>query len=112
MKQSEDQLQAEVYQFFHNNYPNLRGLLFACPNGGRRNPREAQKLKATGVVAGVADLLFIYKSKIYCFELKTPTGTQQKVQKDWQLIVENQGVDYFVVRSLDEYKLIIERIIA
>lgn len=108
---SEDQLQAIIYQWFHNNFPNLRGLLFAVPNGGWRNPREAQKLKATGTVAGVADLLFIYRGRIYCFELKTPTGTQQKVQKQWQLIVENQGVDYFVVRSLEQFQNMLQNIL-
>lgn len=108
---TEDQLQAKIYQHFHNHYPNLRGLLFAVPNGGWRNAREAQKLKSTGVVAGVADLLFIYKKRIYCFELKTAKGTQQKVQKQWQQVVENQGVDYFIIRSLDEFKKVLNNIL-
>jgi hypothetical protein len=37
-------------------YPELRQLLFAIPNGGFRDKREAAKLKATGTKAGVSDI--------------------------------------------------------
>lgn len=33
-------------------------LLFAIPNGGSRHPGEAQRLKESGVLAGVPDLFF------------------------------------------------------
>jgi hypothetical protein len=35
-------------------------FLFAIPNGGRRNVREAARLKKQGVKAGVSDLFFAY----------------------------------------------------
>lgn len=34
-------------------------LFFHCPNGEHRNKRTAAKLKAMGVLPGVADLIFI-----------------------------------------------------
>lgn len=107
---TEDQLQSTCHIWFWNHHPNLRKLLFAVPNGGWRNEREAAKLKSTGVVAGVADMLLIYQARVYCIEMKTDTGKQQKSQREWQLIVENQGVDYFICRSLDEFKIIINKI--
>lgn len=37
-------------------YPGV--IVFAVPNGGLRNPKEAVRLKAEGVLAGVPDLVF------------------------------------------------------
>lgn len=42
---------------FRLEYPALARLLFAIPNGGRRSPREAARLKDEGVQAGVPDLM-------------------------------------------------------
>jgi hypothetical protein len=63
MKKSEDRIQQECYRWFHNTYPELRGLLFHVPNGGKRDGREAKKLKTMGVVPGVADLIFLYNGR-------------------------------------------------
>jgi len=108
---SEDRLQQDCYVWFHNAYPELRGLLFHVPNGGARNGREAKKLKWMGVVPGVSDLIFLYQRKIYFIELKTEIGTQSKVQKDWQLNVESQGLEYYIIRSLDQFNWLIKDII-
>jgi len=107
---SEDRLQQECYMFFHNNYPKLRGLLFHVPNGGSRNAREGAKFKTMGVIRGVSDFLFIYQSNLYAIELKTPSGRQSREQLDWQELVTKEGVVYVVVRSLDDFKKLIERI--
>lgn len=56
-KESEEQLQAKCYQWFHNQFPALRGLLFHIPNGGNRSEREGAKFKAIGVVPGIPDLM-------------------------------------------------------
>ena len=37
--------------------------LFHVPNGGKRNPREAARLKAMGVLAGVSDLFLAWPSR-------------------------------------------------
>ena len=108
---TEDQLQAKAYQWHWNNYPDQRKLLFSVPNGGKRHPREAAKFKATGVVAGVSDLIFLYKSKCYLIEMKTEKGTQQKNQKEWETLVKSHGFDYFICRSLEQFQSIINSII-
>ena len=61
---SEDQIQHECYVWFNNTHKDLRGCLFAVPNGGARSALQGRIFKMTGVVPGVADMLFMYKSKI------------------------------------------------
>ena len=109
----EDRIQQECYIWFHNNHRHLRGLLFSVPNGGRRDPKTAKLLKATGLVPGVADLLFIYKGSVNCLECKTETGRQSKNQINWEIKVTGEygQTDYYVFRNLDEFKEIINNII-
>ena len=109
---SEDALQQLCYMWFHNTYPQYRGLLFHVPNGGSRNPREGKKFKQIGVVAGVADLLFLINSKCYCLELKTEVGRQSKKQQDWQDLVQRNGMEYYVIRSLVKFQEAVELIIS
>ncbi len=57
--------------------------LFAIPNGGLRNAREAARLKGLGVRAGVADLFLSYPSAdgkhgLY-IEMKAPKGNGARV---------------------------------
>lgn len=108
---SEDALQQRCYMWFHNNYPQLRGLLFHVPNGGSRNPIEGKKFKAIGVVPGVADLLFMFKGVTYCLELKTEKGRQSKKQEDWQKLVEKNNFKYYIIRNLTEFQYIVKSII-
>jgi len=109
--QSEDALQQKCVFWFRNTYPELKGLLFSVPNGGLRNKREAVKLNMTGLTKGVADLLFMYQGLTYCLELKTETGTQKPDQIIWEEAVSNQHFPYFIIRSLREFKVIIDTIV-
>jgi hypothetical protein len=78
--QSEDALQQKCYVWFWNTYPHLRGLLFAVPNGGTRNAREAKKFNLTGLVSGVSDMILLYNKEAILIELKTEKGVQSKNQ--------------------------------
>ena len=109
---TEDQLQAKCYKWAINNYKCLRfGNLFAVPNGGTRNKIEAMKFKATGVVAGIPDLILIHDSKAYGIELKTLIGKvsdkQIKVHESWK----NQGIDTFIIRTFEEFQELIIKIV-
>lgn len=53
----EDREQQALVQWFRLQYPALRRLLFSVPNGARTSPAVAGRLKATGLQAGVPDLL-------------------------------------------------------
>lgn len=69
--------------------------------------REAVVLKATGVIPGVSDLIIVQPNKILFVEVKTSTGVQSVVQKEFQVKVEALGFEYHLVRSLEEFKKII-----
>jgi len=108
----EDKLQAEIYKWFHNNYcltfhePRL--VIYSVPNGGTRNKIEAMKLKATGLTAGVADLIVCLPfGRVLFVELKTEIGTQSEAQKTFESKITKLGHDYFLIRSLEEFKNLI-----
>jgi len=102
---TEDQIQAEIYKYYHNNYCLGGGsIIFSVPNGGTRNKREAMTLKATGLTAGVSDLIIVTKFDVIFVEVKTNTGRQSKVQERFENIITDLGRKYIVVRSLEDFK--------
>jgi len=110
--QTEEALQQKCYFWFHNTFPRLRGLLFSVPNGGKRDAKTMMDLKATGLVNGVSDLIFLYHSKAFLIELKKDEKAKQsKHQKRWQAQVESSGFQYFVIRSLSDFKKLINTIV-
>lgn len=102
----ESDLQIRCVKWFAYQYQHLRPLLFAVPNGGRRDARTGAILKAEGVHAGVSDLLLLYPSRKYhglCIEMKKKDGYQRPSQKEWQEAVEEQGYKYIVCRTIDDF---------
>ena len=103
----EHRLQEACVRWFNLQYPQLEGRLFAVPNGGRRDAVTGARLKAEGVVAGVADLILLKSNRHYgalLIEMKTPTGKQRKKQKWWQSVICKQNeYKYVVCRSLDDF---------
>lgn len=107
MKTEESLLQQACVKWFRLQYPNLRTLLFAVPNGGYRYQATARRLVAEGVVAGVADLLLLVPSHGYhglCIEMKNgDKGRQSLNQKNWQKKVEEQGYRYIICRDIKNF---------
>lgn len=106
---NENNLQAEIYKWFNNNYclknMNDRALIFSIPNGGTRNIREAMTFKATGLLKGASDLVVIFPNgKLFFVELKTDKGIQSSEQKDFECRVSSLGYEYHLIRSLEEFK--------
>lgn len=105
---SEDQIQQQIFTWYNNNYclknHNQRHIIFSVPNGGSRNILEAKKMKLTGTLAGVSDLIIIQQNKTIFVEVKTEKGIQSDVQKDFQTRVSNLGFEYLIVRSLEDFK--------
>ncbi len=119
----EDQLQSSCIKWFRSQFPDIGTLMFAVPNGGNRNIREAQKLKLTGVTAGVADLILLIQKHGYgslCIEIKVKkgdiyringvnhmvkqNGTQSANQHEWELIALSHGNKYVICRNVNEFK--------
>ena len=107
MRHIESQIQQVAVSWFRLQFPHLAPLLFAVPNGGRRNLMEAAIMKGEGVTAGVSDLLLLVPNGEYhglCIEMKTDSGRQNDNQKKWQKKVEGQDYKYIVCRSFDEFR--------
>lgn len=103
----EHRIQQACVRWFNIQYPHLRGRLFAVPNGGRRDVVTGAKLKAEGVVAGVADLILLVTNKAFgalLIEMKKPGGIQSAAQRQWQGIVTTNGeYKYVICRSIYDF---------
>lgn len=107
-------LQAKCFRWLWNEYPETRGLYFATFNESSvryLNKKEQEILgaqrNARGLVAGVADALFLLPKGQYhgaAVEFKTAVGRQRESQIWWQGVVESAGYYYCIVRSEDEFK--------
>lgn len=106
--EEEHRIQCACVRWFSLQYPRLHGRLFAVPNGGRRDAVTAAKLKAEGVVAGVADLILLKSNRDYgalLIEMKTLKGKQRDSQKEWQnTVCADEEYKYVVCRSFDDFK--------
>lgn len=115
---SEDRIQSDCYIWFHNTYPKYRGLLFKVTNEVHRHAKETTiqfvaritRLKATGLVPGVADMILLFP--LNCFEFKTPEGRQGEDQIVWEARVRAVNIPYHIVRSLEEFQALIRQIVS
>ena len=83
----EHRIQVACVRWFRLKYPHLSPRLFAVPNGERRDGVTGAKLKAEGVLPGVADLILLKRNRHYCgllIEMKTANGRQSDTQKWWE----------------------------
>jgi hypothetical protein len=110
-KETEGRIQAECFQWFNNTFPNLRGLMYHVPNGGKMSGSAGNRLKAMGVVAGIPDLEFHFWKRTFFLECKTPTGTVSKDQVKIHTILHEHGFRVFVFRSLQEFQTLVWAII-
>jgi hypothetical protein len=103
----EDLLQKSCIKWFRLQYAALSKMLLAVPNGGKRNVREAAKLKSMGVTAGVSDLILLVQRHGYgslCIELKNgKKGRQSQAQHEWELNAITYVNKYVIWRSVDEF---------
>ena len=100
-------MQKACVGWFRLQYRSRAQLLFAVPNGGGRTRIEASIMNGEGVLAGVADLIYLESRGGYgslCIEMKTRTGRQSPEQKEWQKAAEAGGNRYVVCRSFDDFK--------
>lgn len=107
-RHEESQIQQSCVRWFRMQFPDIALLLFAVPNGGARNKREAGILKGEGVTAGVADIILLKPSGGFaslCVEFKTEDkgSNQRDTQKRWQEVAETAGNKYVICRSFDDF---------
>lgn len=92
----EDNEQKIVFQWA--DYYHVLRWMHSIPNGGKRNPREAARLKAQGVKSGVSDIFLPMVSDGYpglYIELKRRkqdgSSTVSKNQKKFHIDMKKQG---------------------
>lgn len=118
---SEDTEQIAVIQWAQysmDHYPELKWL-HHCPNGGRRNQREAAKLKQMGVKAGIADLCLPYPKGIYCgLYIEMKYGSNRRQQEQRMFLEDMEAAGHFVatcysaeeaIRVITEYVSLADR---
>ena len=117
--QSESSIQIACVGWFKMQYRNIEPLLFAVPNGGKRQmktiikkgvardvPIEAIRMGKEGLTSGVSDLILLIARGEYsslCIEMKSKIGTQSPEQKSWQKQAEKHGNKYAVCHSLEQF---------
>ena len=107
---SEGKIQQQCYLWFNNTYclkhhePRL--LMFSVPNEGK-NAIEQSRKKATGMLAGVSDTIVVLPNKVLFIEFKDDKGRRSDKQNEFEERVNKLGFEYFVIRSLEEFKQLI-----
>lgn len=113
MRHLEDAHQTALFQWArlyplksHQAVPNshLSDYLIAIPNGGKRNVREAARLKRMGVHPGVSDIFLPFPNGVHhglwielkkpCSAFKTVRAAQTSVtpkQAEWQSRMDRAG---------------------
>ncbi len=112
----EHQIQKEYFKILSLNedeFPFLK-MVFAIPNGGKRNIGVAVKMKAEGTRRGVPDIMAPIPMPLtdnkfnpeYChglfLETKTEKGILSKEQKAYRIFLIEQGYEHIICRSVDE----------
>jgi hypothetical protein len=111
MKESELSLQGRCYQWAYNTYPDIRGILYHIPNGGKRTIIEAVQLKASGVVMGVSDLFLSAPRRglhgLY-IEMKLPGEKLRDEQRIFASRVSKEGYSVYRIDNFEDFKILVE----
>lgn len=107
MRHNESQLQRDCVKWFRYQYPHLKKLFFAIPNGGKRNRVEAAIMHGEGVVAGVADLFLAVPRNDFhglFIEMKSGKNGLTEFQADFKAAVEKHGFKMVVCHSTESFR--------
>jgi hypothetical protein len=84
-------------------------VLFAIPNGEKRDKATGGELKAAGVAPGAPDLFAAANGKSFFIEVKAQKGRVMPGQQAMHKRIKNAGgLDTFVTYGLDELLRILE----
>ena len=101
--QTEIKLQSDCFLWHWNTYPQERGLL--CYNlNNSANKIQGNQNKSLGLIKGRSDMVYYKKSIADMLEFKTLDGVQSLDQKNWEKIITDEGFDYIIIRTLEQFK--------
>lgn len=109
---SEGLIQQQIVVWYNNTYclatthPNRRGVIFHIPN------ENQHRLIGVGLLPGVSDLIVIHPGidRPLFIEVKDSKGKQSPKQAAFEQRIKALGYTYEVVRTLDEFKSLIEKV--
>ena len=113
MSQVESSIQQSCVSWFRILH-SKDGIIFSCPNGANVPPANRGRLVREVMLSGVADLQILLKSGRCVFvEVKTPakSSRQSPNQKQFEKDVKEFGFEYYIVRSLDEFRDLVKKIL-
>lgn len=107
MKQvTESKIQQDCFMWYSNTFARHNiGIMFSVPN---ESIGSQQRKVNIGLLRGVSDTIIIHKGICMFVEFKTLTGVISPYQKQFKEKVENQGLKYYLIRSLEEFKQLFE----
>ena len=103
---SEHVEQREFVKWFRQNHKGVK--IFAIPNGEKRLPSVAARLKAEGVSAGVPDL-YIPAWKFWIEMKRQKGGRLSESQKEWRDYLVEIGDTWVSAKGCEEAKEIIKQ---
>lgn len=102
---TEAQLQQNIIIWYRNNYQMQgKGLIFSVAN---ESTYKNKTFKNTGTMSGVSDLIVVLNGKTIFVELKTEIGVQSEKQKIFESKIKELNQNYYLIRSLEQFKTII-----
>lgn len=108
---TEHHLQVECVRWFRFKH-SKDGIIYAIPNGGKRDHTTAAEMKAEGVVSGVPDLHIPVPRNGYAslyIEMKNgKEGRLSEHQKEMIDKLRNLGNKVEVARTFDEFKEVVD----
>ena len=106
---SETSIQADLFKIIvAHKLPGV--LVWHTPNGEKRDPRTARRLKQMGVLPGVPDIGFIAEQRTGFLELKRADGHLSDDQLDFIATCANHGVRVHVAYSVIEGAQILQQV--
>ena len=115
---SHSKLQSAVFLWMWNEMPELRYLCFRTMNNLTTQIADPNKAKAVmaaqrsmGMVKGTTDLVFYYAGRLYAFDIKVGKDRLKPEQVEFISAIKAQGGYGCEIRSLEQFKDIIRRIV-
>jgi hypothetical protein len=108
-RHDEFETQKALAQFLRIALPH-DATFFSVPNGGLRHSKVAAKLTATGLKAGVPDLLVIWRGRALFIEVKTATGRMSMAQRQMTTKLIHCGAEVMLVRSVEDVERMLREI--
>ena len=99
MESSEHNHQIGFLRWFKNRYPDI--MIFAIPNGGKRDISTAKRLKEEGVLKGVPDLM-VPSKKLFLEFKRAKGGVISKDQEKVIAYLQRVGYTVLICRGAED----------